>query len=218
MNASVLQKKAAVDMLRAMVHCGRAKQADLDRAELELLELQNQTQELPKSPEAYSPKSAEIIPKPVTHSPSSNHLSQTAAISKEIECLQRQMADLSNELHNIPETVPCPGLTSQIIALKKQIEDLWTKKHLLDRNRTSAPVATAVDVPTHQVDPADETLLLQLTHERQRLADKRSKLRKKLTDPKKSVAKNAEWSQELVKVEFELNAKDVEIQLVRARL
>lgn len=204
-------------MLRAMVHCGRAKQADLDRAELELLELQN-ARELPKAT-VYSPAPVEPIPKPVTiPSPSSNHLSQTAAISKEIDRLQRQMADLSNELHNIPETVPCPGLTSQIIALKKQIEDLWTKKHLLDRNRTSAPVATAVDVPTHQASPADETLLLQLTHERQRLADKRSKLRKKLTDPKKSVAKNAEWSQDLVKAEFELDAKDVEIQLVRARL
>ncbi len=213
----IQQKKAAVAMLQAMVKTGRAKQADLDRAEMELADLlQDQPKVLPKTKENYSPKTEEIIPEPVKPSKPANVLSQTAEISKEIDRLQRQMAGLSNELHNIPETVACPGLTGQIIALKMQIEDLWTKKLLIERNRTAAPIPSTAAEP--EINPDDEVLLLQLNHERQRLTDKRSKLRKKLSDPKKSIANTTKWEIELAKVEYELNAKDVDIQLVRSRL
>lgn len=205
-------------MLHALVRTGRAKQSDLDIAIHELEELQktNSGQKIAEIDSKF-PKSAEKITKtPILNTP--GLLSQTAGISKEIDVLQRQMADLSNELHNIPETVACPGLTSQIINLKRRIEGLWTQKHLIERNRTAAPVSPAAPTETYESNPDDDKLLLQLTYERQRLADKRSKLRNKLKDPKKSIAKNAEWTTELAKVEYELNAKDVDIQLVRSRL
>ncbi|MDR6194731.1 hypothetical protein [Siphonobacter sp. SORGH_AS_0500] len=212
----IQQKKAAVSMLQALVRTGRAKQADLDRAEIELADLlKEQPKVLLKTQENYSQKTEKIIPKPVNPSKPAT-LSQTAEISKEIDRLQRQMAELSNELHNIPETVPCPGLTGQIIALKTQIENLWTQKLLIERNRTAAPLPSTVAEP--ETNPDDEVLLLQLTHERQRLTDKRSKLRKKLSDPKKSIANTTKWEIELAKVEYELNAKGVDIQLVRSRL
>lgn len=77
-----------------------------------------------------------------------------ADLGKQADQLQRKIADLSNQLHQIPQHVAYPQLTRQILDLVTQREAVWDKKRFLECNRY-LPAEMVIDKPTELPDDND---------------------------------------------------------------
>lgn len=130
-----------------------------------------------------------------------------ADLSKEADRLNRQMAEMSNQLHKVPPSQNCPELTAPILALKAQIEAVWDKKRYLERNGGLPEPDGAETAPTANVSPQR----YELAYRKSRLIDLRCKLTRKLDDPKAKPAKRQEWETDLMKAEMEI--QELEVQL-----
>lgn len=219
------QQESTVKMLEQLVKVRRASQADLDEARAKLAGMRGAKPKVAQPTPTFSPGGSRILPvdrereyllpvEVLRPMPGADVKTYTAGISREIDQLQRQMAELSNQLHTVPPHVDCPELTRPIVKMKRQIEALWTKRRHAERNGVPAPEQEAE--ATEQADPADELRLLQLEQDRQKLREKRSKLRKKLDDPRRSTANDARWRVEAAKVQHELDELDAQITILRA--
>lgn len=210
LQALIQQQTASVKMLEKLVRAGRSSQTELDKAKARLVDLQAQEGFVPLVQE----RTARVDP-PLVLAPAQpiitgdEYARLQAEMGKEADRLNRQMADLSNQLQHVPEGVACPQLTSQILALKGQIETIWDRKRYLERNRSLPPD----EQPDNSLPdlPGDDAGKFELAYAKRRLIDLRSKLKKKLTDPKARPSKVAEWEQELA--QCELKIQELEFKL-----
>lgn len=211
LQALISQQQASVNMLEKLVRARRASEMELDKARARLVDLQAQEGFVPLQEHAHRidpPQASAPVPVQSTVT-ADEYAGLQADMSKEADRLNRQMADLSNQLHQIPEGVACPQLTSQILAIKSQIETIWDRKRYLERNRSLPPDQQ----PNSSLPelPGDDAGKFELAYAKRRLIDLRSKLKKKLTDPKAKPSKRAEWEQELA--ECELKIQELEFKL-----
>ena len=199
----IRQVESAIKLLDMQLKAGRARPEQLDPLREQLSQLQKKqaatAQAAPKPLPAAKEAAASAKSKPVVDS----YAERQAALTLEANQLRQEQAKLSNLLHKVPPHQDCPELTSRIVELQGQIEDLWDEKKFIERNgvdatggfREAAQVAAAVARP---LDDVQQKAVL--TVELQRLREKRSKLARKLGNPKAAASKKAEWGTELAKV------------------
>ena len=202
------QAEAALSATQMLVKARRATADDVAKAEQHLADVRALIGTPPKPVLADVPATAVVVePLPVVIRPVAtvDALAMQAELSKEADRLNRQMAEMSNQLHKVPPAMTCPELTRPILELKAQIEAIWDKKRYLERN--GGLPEPAADVPTADVSPQR----YELAYKKSRLIDRKSKLSRKLEDPKAKDAKRQEWQTELMKAEMEI--QDLELQL-----
>lgn len=112
--------------------------------------------------------------------------------------------------------VACPQLTRQILELVAQREAVWDKKRFLERNRY-LPAEPIADVPTDlpqlsgDGDAKPGEARYELAYQKRRLIDQKSKLKRKLENPKARPSKRVEWETELAQCEHKI--REIEFQL-----
>ena len=208
LETQISQQQASIKMLEMFLKAGRCTTDELNQAKRRLADLQEQTTFVPIAPrpERVAPAPA---PEPVATGRQivgDEYTTIQADLSAEANGLNRQMADLSNQLQKIPPTAPCPELTRQILELKGKIELIWDKKYYLERNHCLPEEQSTVDAPT--LSDADA---FELAYEKRRLIDLRSKLKRKLLNPKAKSGKLLEWETELA--QCNLKIQEIEFKL-----
>lgn len=212
LQTQIRQQQSTVQMLEKLLKARRCSQDEYDKAKRRLEDLQQQ--------ENFKPLVVvtERMPEPEPIAPigrlieGDEFISLQTDLSKDADRLNRKMADLSNKLHQVPIGVSCPELTKPILELKAQIELIWDKKRYLERNH-ALPEERAVVIPTEDKPlTLEEGVRLKLAYEKRRLIDLRSKLKKKLTNPKAKPGKLLEWETELAKANLEI--QEIELKLI----
>ncbi|CCH00300.1 hypothetical protein FAES_2291 [Fibrella aestuarina BUZ 2] len=210
----IRQQKATVQMLESLVGARRASQMELDGAKARLadLEAQRDFKPLPSAsprvdqPQAYAPE----LEGPTLSGDEYARLQ--AEMSADADRLNRKMAGLSNQLYQVPDGVACPELTGPILDLKAQIEAIWDRKRYLERNRRlpEEKAEASHDAGLPQL-PGDDPERYQLAYQKRRLIDQKSKLKKKLANPKAKLGKRAEWERELAECELKIQEMDFKL-------
>jgi len=190
-------------MLRLMVASGRARPERLEAAMNELNRM--------KSDSASTDAGVNARTAPVRESRAVKAISKDvnsdifalkhSALSHEAARLRRDQAELSNMLHKVSPEQPCPELVGKILELNHQVERIWDEKKFLDRNQTDGPVDPVYDqqVVTRTMTAVESKA--ELSVKLQQLREKRSKLKKKLDDPKASMPSKTKWGIELAQVD-----------------
>jgi hypothetical protein len=207
LQTQIRQQLATVRSLEKLMKAKRCSQAEVDQAKRRLDDLQQQ--------ETFSPAVVRSVVVPEPRQPRSRviegdeYASVQADLSKQADQLNRKMADLSNKLHLVPPGANCPELVRPILDMKALIEVVWDKKRYLERNRILP------DEPDDQEPERLTTLTdagqFQLAYEKRRLIDLRSKLKRKLENPKAKPGKRHEWETALVKANYEI--AEIELRL-----
>lgn len=224
----IRQQQSTVQMLEKLLTAKRCSQAEVDQAKRRLADLQEQVDFKPIVVKpTVVPKVDEPEPIPTGESTrgriieGDEYISLQADLSKQADRLNRKMADLSNKLHLVPPGANCPELVKPILELKAQIEVIWDKKRYLERNRVLPETAPADR--SDREEPADDQEPLnlpptledagryELAYKKRRLIDQRSKLKRKLADPKAKPGKRYEWEMELAKADLEI--QEIEVKL-----
>jgi len=202
-------------MLEKLLKAKRTTQADLDQAKRRLADLEEQQHFKP-----VVATSGNVVEKDEPEPrgrvvDGDEYISIQADLSKEADRLNRKMADLSNKLHQVPAGVGCPELTKPILELKAQIEAIWDKKRYLERNRVLPDESDPEEDCTadrNRCDHADHSPeKFELSYQKRRLIDLRSKLRRKLENPKAKPSKRVEWETELTKATLQID--EIEVKL-----
>lgn len=204
-------------MLEIMVKIGRAKASELALAKAVLGELLNPL--IPPEPIVEIVPGNDIQPpmqltrnEPIDMGMIESVFRKKGELMTEIKRLTAEQNELSNRLHEIDTDQDCPGITRQIVSLRKTIEELWSDYRFIERNGV-LPEKKAETV-AEPVDPLRELKLLQIGHDLKRLRDIRLKLEKKLEKPhlhtKSPELKVPEWQTALIKVQEEIS--DLELQ------
>ncbi|MEZ0607858.1 hypothetical protein ACAW74_05040 [Fibrella sp. WM1] len=206
-------------MLESLVGARRASQMELDGAKARLADLEAQRDFKPlQEPQ---PR----VDQPQAHAPDlegptvsgDEYARLQAEMSAEADGLNRKMAGLSNQLYQVPDGVACPELTGPILDLKAQIEVIWDRKRYLERNRRlpdEKPVEKRdAELPQLPGDDPDGPPRgrYELAYQKRRLIDQKSKLKKKLENPKAKLAKRTEWEQELAACELKIQEMDFKL-------
>ncbi|WP_019986304.1 hypothetical protein [Rudanella lutea] len=197
-------------MLEKLVATKRATSADLVQAQRRLADLKGQVDFKPTAVRT------QAVPEPLQERATGpvlegdEYARLQADLSRELDTLSRRRADQSNQLHLVPESVPCPELTRSILDLTAQIEALWDKKRYLERNHRLPPDPIA-QTSSLSALPGNDEGRYQLAYEKRRLIDKRSKLKGKLENPKARPSKRAEWETELAQCELKIREIDVQL-------
>ena len=213
--AQIRQQQAAIEHMKMLVASGRARPEQLAAAESELKRLQTLAAEPAAQPQEPARTAA---PQPATAQAVARRTSKKvrailedvqsdtvkfkqAALSEEATRIRKNQADLSNLLHKVPREQPCPELTERILDLHHQAESLWDEKIFLERNEHDGPDEPGPDrqVETRTVGDIKEKATL--TVEIQKLREKRSKLQRKLGDPKAAVSRKAVWQVQLAQAQ-----------------
>lgn len=212
LQTQIRQQQSTVQMLEKLLKAKRCSQTELDQAQRRLIDLQEQENFKP-----LAVQTTERLTAP-EHQPTGRiidgdeYISIQADLSKEADRLNRKMADLSNKLHLLPVGVSCPELTQQILTLKANIETIWDKKRYLERNRVLPDESTNDDQPDPGLPaPLIDAGRFQLAYEKRRLIDLRSKLKRKLENPKAKPGKVHEWETALAKANLEI--QEIELKL-----
>ena len=204
----VQQAQATVTMLERMVKARRATDQELTAARERLVAL---TAPVVSVVTRYR---ADDEPTPVVDRPeptgraveADEYLELQSELSKDGDRLNRQMAELSNQLHKVPPGQSCAELTRPILALKDQIESIWDKKRYLERNRAVMP-----DTPDEPETEENSSQKFALSYEKRRLVDLRSKLKKKLQNPAAKPGKVQAWREELQRANLEVAEIDIKL-------
>lgn len=213
---NILQQEANVAMLRVMVNTGRAKKAELQAAELVLAQMKGEGKPVETVVQhiALSPIAQVVAAVPI-HTPGVDMVESVfrrkGELMTEIKRLTTEQNEMSNTLHTVPENQDCPGLTKQIVSLRRKIEGYWTEYRFIERNGL---------VPQREAekedddDPEREIKLLRIATSLRGLRDKRLKLEKKLEKPhlntKNPDMKVPEWQTELIQVVEEISGLELE--------
>ncbi len=204
-NEKIRQQEAAVEMMRMLVSSKRARPEKLEAAINELNRLKadvadvstplNVTSRKPNVRE--SPRAAAIM-RDVDGSPF--ELRQSA-LSQEATRLRKDQSELSNMLHKVSPGQDCPELVDKILGLHHEIEQIWDQKKFLDRNQHDGPANPAHDQLLVERSVAAVESKAELSVKIQQLREKRSKLKKKLENPKAMMASRSKWEIELAQVD-----------------
>lgn len=213
MTLEMKQAAAAVQMLEMMVRSGRAGWNELQQAKDKLTAMQDAV----KKATSVNPSNSiglravvtpVVVPLPQVQIIGEDELlSIQAGLSKVADRLNRQMAELSNKLADVPDGTPCPELCRMILGIKDEIETIWDKKRYLERNRCLPEEEPGAMAAMQETSPEK----FELAYQKRRLVDFRSKLKKKLEDPKASAAKRHKWETELVQANLEIREIDVKL-------
>lgn len=216
LQTQIRQQQSTVQMLEKLLKAKRCSQTELDQAKRRLSDLQEQESFNPLATQSADPPAAPV------HQPTGRiiegdeYISIQADLSQQADRLNRKMADLSNKLHLVPQSVNCPELVKPILEVKAQIEAIWDKKRYLERNRVLPASADRDDsIEDEQKPDVLATLAdagrFELAYQKRRLIDLRSKLRRKLNNPKAKPGKRIEWETELAKADLEI--QEIEVKL-----
>lgn len=216
----IRQVESAIKLMTMQLSAGRARPEQLEPLREQLSQLQKK--QLVAARQTTAPKptvSAPAAGTPAVRFPSAprvggappvvdSYAERQATLTLEADKLRQEQAKLSNLLHKVPAHQDCYELTSRIVDLQGQIEDLWDEKKFIERNGMDAGGSFREVAP--QVAPTARPLgdvqqKAVLTVELQRLREKRSKLARKLENPKSAESKKAEWSTELAKVSSQID-------------
>lgn len=194
-----------MEMMRMLVSSKRARPEKLEAAINELNRLKadvegvstplNVTSRKPNVRE--SPRAAAIM-RDVDGSPF--ELRQSA-LSQEATRLRKDQSELSNMLHKVSPEQDCPELVDKILGLHQEIEQIWDQKKFLDRNQHDGPANPAHDQQLVERSIAAVESKAELSVKIQQLREKRSKLKKKLENPKATMASRSKWEIELAQVD-----------------
>ncbi|MPR36933.1 hypothetical protein [Salmonirosea aquatica] len=201
----IRQVESAIKLLEMQLKAGRARPEQLEPLREQLSRLKSQALTAP-NPQPAAPVAAAPVKSPrATRSVVDSYAERQAALTLEADALRQEQAKLSNLLHKVPAHQDCPELTSRIVDLQGQIEDLWDEKKFIERNGVDAQASFREETVPGGAPPVVRPLgdLQQkavLTVELQRLREKRSKLSRKLENPKAADSKKAEWGTELAQV------------------
>ena len=197
----IAQQTQSVRMLEKMVQARRATPDELSQAQerLELLKNPRPVIQVAQFEDEPPPVLGRIVN-------SEEYLQLQADLSTEADHLNRQMAGLSNQLHKVPPGVGCPEIVGPILTLKAQIESIWDQKRYLERNKCLPPEPEETRTTTEN-SPAK----FELAYRKRRLVDLRSKLNRKLDDPKAKPAKVQAWQEELVRATYEIQEIDSQL-------
>lgn len=200
-------------MLEKLHRARRVSEEEVDHAKRRLADLQGQMAFRPVAlrPERTPELVAEVVPQGRVME-GDEYASMQAELGQQADRMNRKMAELSNTLHQVPTGAGCPELTRPILDLKAQIETVWDKKRYLERNRMlpAEPVAE-VEEPGRELPTLADAGRFELAYEKRRLIDLRSKLRRKLLDPKAKPGKRQEWQTELVQADLAI--QEIELKL-----
>ena len=209
----IRQQQSTVQMLEKLLKAKRCSQAEVDQAKRRLADLQEQVDFKPivvKS--TVVPKVDEPEPIPTGRLiEGDEYNSLQADLSKQADRLNRKMADLSNKLYLVPPGANCPDLVKPILELKAQIESIWDKKRYLERNRFLPEEPADDQEPINLPPTLADAGRYELAYKKRRLTDLRSKLKRKLADPKAKPGKRYEWEMELAKADLEI--QEIEVKL-----
>lgn len=201
----IKQAEASVAGLEIMVSVRRASLDELQRAKERLENLKKQL----TPPQVISTQKEVIDDRPIYYQPvtvSAEMQEVLADLHKKIRRQQDQMAELSNQLHLVPDNEPASDLVPAILRHKIEIEGFWDMVHYIERNNAIP------EEPEQNTREAIELSGLQkheLMELRKKLTEKASKLRRKLSDPKAKDSKKVEWESQLIQAEMEL--KEIKI-------
>lgn len=202
----IQQVESAIKLMTMQLSAGRARPEQLDPLREELTRLQRQARSAPAQ-EVPATRPIAPVGKMASRPLGDAYADRQATLTLEADGLRKEQTKLSNMLHKVPPHQDCYELTGRIVDLQTQIEDLWDEKKFIERNgmdatggfREAAPQAAPVARPLDDVQHKAV-----LTVDLQRLREKRSKLARKLENPKASDSKKAEWSTELAKASSQI--------------
>ena len=197
----IQQATSTVQMLEQMVKARRASAQELATARERLALLEAPA--LPQREVVIDPDSLEPVGTAISQA---EFLELQAELSKDAERINRQMADLSNQLHKVPPGNTCSELVRPILAMKEQIETIWDKKRYLERNRCLPEERATAEVAGEQSPEK-----FRLAYEKRRLVDLRSKLHGKLKNPAARPGKVQEWREELQRANLEIAEIDIQL-------
>jgi len=201
----IKQAEASVAGLEIMVSVRRASLDELQRAKERLENLKKQL----TPPQVISTQKDVIEDRPIYYEPvtvSAEMQEVLADLHKKIRRQQDQMAELSNQLHTVPDHEPASDLVPAILRHKKEIEAFYDMVHYIERNNAIP------EEPEQNTREAIELSGLQkheLMERRQSLREKVSKLPKKIANPKAKPGKIVKWETQLVQAKMEL--REIEI-------
>ena len=198
----IAQQTQSVRMLEKMVQARRATPDELSQAleRLELLKNPRPVIQVAQYEDDQPPVLGRIVG-------NEEYLQLQSDLSKEADHLNRQMAELSNQLYKVPQGVGCPEIVGHILALKARIESIWDQKRYLERNKCLPPEPEETPKTATENSPAK----FELAYRKRRLVDLRSKLNRKLDDPKAKPAKMQAWQEELVRTTYEIQEIDSQL-------
>jgi predicted nucleic acid-binding Zn-ribbon protein len=202
-NPKIKQQEAAVEMMRLLVSAKRARPEKLEAAINELNRLKSEssseihTAVRPKPEIRQSTRTAAIT----KDANSSVFEIKQGALSQEVTLLRRDQSELSNILHKISPDQECPELVDKILNLHYQIEEIWDQKKFLGRNQHEGPADPAHDQQLVERSVIAVESKAELSVKIQQLREKRSKLKKKLENPKASMESRSKWEIEMAQVD-----------------
>jgi hypothetical protein len=208
----IRQQQSTVKMLEKLVGAKRASAEELAKARRRLADLEDQLTFKPL------PQLAQVVATPAPVDPTGLALGDDeytrlqGELSRDLDKLTKKQAQMSNELQLVPRHLPCADKVRAILALKAEIEALWDKKRYLERNHRLPPDVTPETKPDALPTlPGNDEARYELAYQKRRLQDQRSKLKRKLDDPKARPSKRQEWEQELAQCELKIH--EVEYRL-----
>ena len=219
LEVQIMQQEASVNLLRSLLVCKRTSKEELEKAELRLAELLELRPKAPEPVKAFSilpklekPKIQQPSASPTpTLPPTDNQISLRKEIWQQIDKKKRELAEVCNSMHEVPKDAACPELMADALNLKAEEEQLWTKFRYLERN------GKLPDEPEPE-QKQNSLELLQAINERKKLAEKRSKLKKKLESPLNKKHRLLDrWKTELDYANLELQRLDDNIYLMKNR-
>lgn len=199
-----MQQEAAVQLLESLVKTRRASKESLQEARRRLLELK----EIAPS----TSESGQLPAEAKTEKPVDPLLSRD--LMRQIDDCQRRLARVCNLMHDIPKDVPCPEIMAEAMQIKDEEEDLWSKYRYLERNGR-LPEETQKEEKLSQERSYE---LLAAVDAKKKLSEKRSKLRKKIADPKNLRNKLLDqWKDDLAQVEMDYHHYDELVKILKSR-
>jgi hypothetical protein len=214
----IQQAQATLQMLEQLHRAKRVSEQELQQAKRRLADLQAERPYVPLVP--LVPRHERVGPPPPPapepeptgrRVDQDEYLSLQADLSADADHLNRQMAELSNQLHKVPMTAGCAELTRPILALKGQIETIWDKKRYLERNRCLPEEPTQETDPDGQTSGSVSALKYELAYKKRRLIDLRYKLKEKLKNLAAKPGKVQQWREELVQTNMEIAEIDIQL-------
>ena len=169
------QQQTTIKMLETFAKLGRCSVDELDQAREKLRKLVSEREGFGAVAELKPLKVLKQEPSKVVIVDLALTPLKQELLSK-ARALRKQQAELSNELHLVPNHEHCSELTGEIIDMGFQIEGIWTKYRYLERNGV-------LPEEHEEVKEEKSVELLRLESERKKFCEERSKLKKKLEVP-----------------------------------